>query len=544
MISSVLNFFKSKSLNKKDVTYKPGAALGHYRDPSYSRRSGDSRSGGSKFDYGLSGTRLSRTLDHFSLRQQARDAYHDTPQAKAMVDRFADTVADVGLKLEAAPKADVLGLSQKEAEEWSMEVQEKFDLWCRSKTCHRSETMNFYQAQRLYAIQQQRDNDQFVRLFYSKDKRLVSPLQFEFYDPNQIRGHAWTSTYAQTSLSDGILRDARGVEKSFKVWYLEINPNGHAEYKNVDVPAKTRGGLPLMLHGFYSEYPGQRRGYSRLSHSLQEFENITDFSLASVKKAIALSSFVMAVENKDQDPSSPLEGLERGLGGVGPFSENLKSSSFSDDDVNQLTETPSYTPIPEAAFNTPGAAGVFNLQRGDELKMIGDKTAMQSYDRFVDSFTSHLAASNGMPLEVMMMKFSSNYSASRASLILFWRIAQIWQHEMASDFLNPTYESWLTTEISEGRMAAPGWSDPRLRAAWCNCDWIGAPMPNIDPQKTANADRAYAELGATTLGRIARNYNGSSAEANRAKLRREYAETPEPPWQKWTDVDEPEEDED
>jgi hypothetical protein len=55
-------------------------------------------------------------------------------------------------------------------------------------------------------------------------------------------------------------------------------------------------------------------------------------------------------------------------------------------------------------------------------------------------------------------------------------------------------------------------------------------MPNIDPVKTATADRAYVELGAQTLDDVARNYNGSSGKSNRAKIKRQYEELATPSW--------------
>jgi len=134
-----------------------------------------------------------------------------------------------------------------------------------------------------------------------------------------------------------------------------------------------------------------------------------------------------------------------------------------------------------------------------------------------------------MPLEVLLIKFNSNYSASRAALIMFWRQAQIWRDEMAADFLNPVYESWLSEEIAAGKITAPGWSDFRLRAAWLSCEWAGSPMPNIDPNATADSDLKYASMGAQTLDDIARNFNGSSGKANRIKNARQFVELPEPP---------------
>jgi len=45
-----------------------------------------------------------------------------------------------------------------------------------------------------------------------------------------------------------------------------------------------------------------------------------------------------------------------------------------------------------------------------------------------------------------------------------------------------------------------------------------------------NADKGYVELGAQTLDMVARDYNGSSGPANRAKLKRQIGQLTVPPW--------------
>ena len=187
--------------------------------------------------------------------------------------------------------------------------------------------------------------------------------------------------------------------------------------------------------------------------------------------------------------------------------------------------------MPEATFTQPGSVGVFTLQEGEDLSPFPSSAPSESFAAFVDAFTSYISASMSIPVEVLQMKFEQNYSASRGALVLFWRVAQIWIAEVASDLLNPVYEAWLDGEIAAGRIMAPGWSDPRLRAAWLSCAWVGAPMPNIDPMRTAKADKTYIELGAQTLDRVARNLNGSNGSSNRAKLSREFKELPNTPWQ-------------
>ncbi|MCP4745042.1 MAG: phage portal protein [Desulfobacteraceae bacterium] len=495
---------------------------------------GADRSAGAKYPQGLSGTGNIH-LDHYRLRQQARDAYHDTPQAKALVERHADTVADIGLMLEPAPKAQILGLPQEEVDAWSRRIEERFDAWARSKAQHRAETMTWYQSHRLYGIFQQRDNDVFVRLYYCRDRGLQNPVQFEFIDPNQVRGDACTYTYATNGgQEDGITRDKRGRETGYKVFVQKKL----GEYHEVIVPRYGRSsGRIMMLHGFAPEYAGQGRGYSRLGFALQEFENLTDFSLSKIKQAINQSQVALYVKpSQDKDASNPLSGILNAAG-AGPAVRTFGADPAPDPDAQNVTaestaSVVSYQNIPEATVTAPGSTNIFNLEAGEDLKTLEVKSAAESYNSFVEAFTSYLSAAMSMPVEVLLMKFNANYSASRASLILFWRVACIWREEMAADYLNPTYEMWLAEEIAAGREACPGWSDPRLRAAWLNCRWVGSPMPNIDPARTMTADKGYVEMGAQTLDRVARNLNGSSGTANRAKLRREVDELAKVPWAK------------
>lgn len=490
-------------------------------------------SAGAKWPYGLSASGRGRVLNHLMLRRNARDAYHDTPQARALIERYADTVADSGLMLEAVPKFNILGISAEAAEAWAFDIEQRFDSWARAKFQNRSGVMNWYQSHRLYQIFQHRDNDIFVRLYYSGERSLLNPLQFEFIDPDQVQGHGFTTTFGPQVPGDGITRDEQGREKSYRVWFQNPAKPGHYDFRDIN-RVGPRSKRLFMLHGFVPEYAGQGRGYSKLSQAIQEFENLTDFSAAQIKKAINQSSIMMYTKPSPDNPAShPFEDVLTNRG-AGPTPSIYGSSPDPDDTGTTVDADPivSYSALPEVTLDTPGSVGVFNLKEGEDLKAFDQTAPSDSYEAFVNAFTSYLAAANSMPLEVLLMKFEKNFSASRASLILFWRVACIWREEMAADYLNPIYEMWLSEEIAAGRVLAPGWADPRLKAAWLNSRWIGSPMPNIDPSKTAVADKAYIEMGAQTLDRVSRNLNGSSGAANRAKLAKELSELPPVPWSK------------
>jgi lambda family phage portal protein len=484
--------------------------------------------GGQKWPGGLSASGRGMLLDHTVLRRNARTAVHETPQARAIVGRFTDHIVDTGIILNPQPMAAVLGITEERARDWGDEVARRFHLWAMDKKVTRSETENFYQSQRMAAFAQQRDNDYFVRLSYSGSRNLQNPLQLQFIDADQINGYGWTSTYGVQLQDDGIVRDSAGRETAYKIQIRQ--PDG--SFKQATVPAVgPRSGRRFMLHGFQAEYPGQGRGFPRFSHAVQEFENLTDFTSAQIKKAINQSNLVMFVKpSKENVASNPMENLVNTYAGPATEAYGADPTPPSGESALPLSELVKYVPLPEATDSIPGSVGSFNLQQGEDLKPFESSAPAEQYDRFVDAFTAHLAASVGMPIEVLLMRFNQNYSASRATLVLFWRIAQIWRSELDADFNNPIYENWLAGEIAARRVDAAGWTDPVMRAAWLNAQWEGAPMPEIDPLRQSKANKNHAEIGAKDLDTIARSVNGSDGRVNRAKLQKQYDELPPAPW--------------
>ncbi len=494
---------------------------------------GNYRSGGAKWNGGMAESGMPMIYDHHRLRNNGRKAYQDSVNAHGLVGRYADSVADVGLKLDCSPNYKLLGITPEDAEAWSVDVEERFNLWCKSKKQNRSETQDFYQTHRFYQKNKKRDGEIFVRLYYSSDRNLLNPLQFEFIDPNQIRGDAFTSTAGPYASEDGIERDVRGREKSYKIWNSKI-VNGVHSFEYTTVPKLgSKSKKVFMLHCFEPEYAGQRRGFSGLAHFLQEFELLTNFKLAHIQKAINQSNIVAAIENNVQDPSNPTENMQLeppgGAGfGIKSVDENENGVSSSSDDRFDIS---SCQPN-EINTQTPGSTTFWNTKMGDKINFLKDTAPADNFKDFENAFLSSLASSDGMPLSVLKMEMNGSYSAARGELLMFWRSIMIGRYDQASDYLNPIFEAWLGEEIAANRIKAPGWRDPIIRAAWLNSTWVGGPMPNIDPLKTAKGEKEYLSMSATTGSVVAREHNGSEFSSNVIKNKKAFEEMPVPPWEK------------
>ncbi len=463
---------------------------------------------GEKFHGGLPWSGVSATIDHRSTQINAREQMHSTTIARAVVERFAETVVDDGLRLEPTPALAILGLPDTAVKVWSRDVAGRFALWARSKTCHRAEQMVFSQIQYLAETAQQRDGEYFVRFHYDDARaggNRFSPLSLSFVEPDQIAGVAYTSTQAYPWDTDGINRDENSRETGYQVrirrgqvWTTET------------IPARLPNGRTIMVHGWRPEYASQLRGFSPMAHAIQDLEQLTLFTAAQIQKAIIQSSITMT---KEVDASaSPTTTLANIMGGAALPNDTGVTVEESDYPAPQMGI--GYDPL--SAHFTPGGVAILSgLGAGEKLKAFDSSAPSDSFASFTDAFIAHLAASRSMPIEVLLQRFNSNYSASRAALTMFWRVATIWRNELEADLLNPVYEAWLSEEIGAGRVSARGWLDPVMRAAWLACDWAGSAMPDIDPEKSVRAARLAVEANISNLEREARKFNGSDAATNR-----------------------------
>lgn len=482
---------------------------------------------GSKGPHGLDNTGMTRLFDHRALRANTRDAMYDSIHARAIITRFADNIVGEGLRARFEPNARVLGRTEEEMENWGRDVSERFHLFMSSKDFSTDSTMNGYQAQWLYALCQQRDNSVYARLHYERGSGRISPLSVQHMDPDQLRGYSFTPTEGSCNyVNDAITYDGKGREKSFK--FTVKLPDGTVEEREIP-KFGSRSGKQYVIHGFRPEYAGQKDGYSLHAHALQGYEELTTLHHSYIGKSILESTIGgWTKPSKDAPASGGMEDFAKES--VDVIEDLLSGTDVSAETKAELAQSVMRT-FPEVAIRTPGSMWIANAGAGEEIMPFKADTPHEAYSMYIDNVCEYLSASTGMGIEFLKNKFGQNYSASRAMLVLTWRVMNMWRAEMIADYLNVIAQAWLGEEIAAGRIRAPGWSDPLLRAAWMNIRWIGSSMPNIDPKKEAEARKLNVLLASTTLDDCALEHNGSDGKRNRAQLAREFGELTLPPWE-------------
>lgn len=482
---------------------------------SWGRSSGYSsgiRFDGSKIRGALRGTYASGSdLDYDALRNRSRSAYWDSTEARSLLSRLVSNVINTGLVLECSPLWELLGssLSDDAKREFARAVEQRWWAWASSHEPDAAGRRNLAEMQDFTFANELRDGEALCILRYSASPSRISPLSMQILDVEQIDTLVTTgrSEFATAVKNRGnILRDG-----------LELTPSGEpVAVFLIDSDTRKTERVPFysassdrtyVLMPAILDLPGQVRGVGPLAPVIHELQKSTDYKLFEIESAL-VNAIIAAYITPSADSDTRTKVQDVIGGGV-----QARGSS---------TGSTSSAATPEEVRVTKPGLFVGSLKKGETITSFDTKRPNVNFESFLSAITKSVSASLGIPVEVLEMKFSSNYSASRASLIMFWQNVEKWRSHFVSQLLQPMYEAWFGEEVRAARIIAPGFKDsPFLRRAWLATSWIGVSMPSIDPLKDAQADDVRMAQGATTHERVAMKYNSTDFYDNARRLQKE-----------------------
>lgn len=522
--------------------------LAQYITSGYRSRQGG---GGEKFSGGMN-YQTSWGSGIYALRQRSIRAYWESMQARGIINRLVDTVINTGLKLESTPEASLLGLSQEERKEISNKIEARYNLWGNSKNCDFSKENTIGQIERILYRNQTVKGDYFAALPFSDDPTLINPLQIKIIKPELVSTPFDAKARNEIELRgnyivDGVEFDQHDEEVAIHVrtripgkfgttldahygiyghnvqgqGYGDIYGHGYntlpGNYKWVRFPKYGPvSGRQVLIHGKVQEFGNEPRGIPALAHVAHELEKITDYSLLELMAAVANATIAMTVVPSEDAP------------GTNPFPAN----SFVPPSLIQTSEglttadstaklDPGITNIGKSVLANTGGLLISSLDAGQKLESHDTKRPNVNFNEFVDSITKYLSSSLSMPIEVLNMVFGNNFSASRATLKLYWQSVFVKRDDIISDFKTPVFNSWLMGEVGTGNLILKGFEDPQLRPAWESAKWFGIPAPSIDPMKEERAAAIRIKEGLTTRETEAQTRHGSSFDSNVSRLESE-----------------------
>ena len=447
---------------------------------------------------------------------RAFDVIHNSGWiAGAIEQAVADTVG-TGLRLNALPDPEALGLSPREASKLAREIERRFNQWANDPLeCD-------LEGRRKFGLIQA----EAFKMWFS-----VGEILAEF--PWRVRPGARygtkvgiippyrlankTSKYER--LIQGVRRDADGMPISY-MFRVRDEAGFIVDYERA---ARDNMGRPLILHAFVG-MPGQVRGITPLVPALRVAKQFDQLADATLMASIIQTVFAATI-TADQPTQEMLDGLlspqeqaKLASGGNSPFDAWFEAQSGWYDQT-----------VLDVGIN----GRIAHLFPGQKLEFHGAKAPATAYKDFSLHLLRELARCLGLTYESATGDYQGvTFSSIRMATNSIFEIVRQRREFLIAPLCQAAYSAWLEEEVDSGRLPMPGGIDAFVanKSAITRAEWKGAPKPQPDDGKTATAHQTWKTLGVSSDGMIASDLGVDiedvyAARAHEQELRAEYGIT-------------------
>jgi lambda family phage portal protein len=428
-----------------------------------------------------------------TLRARSRDLGRNAPIARGARNTTKTNVVGSGLRLQAKVDRDLLGISEEAAEAWEASTEALFHLWARSKTSDVARRLNFYQQQAVAFTSAWDSGDMFALRRYKESTSFLA-LCVQLLEADRVSTPI--DRQQDDAVRDGIELDDDGEVVAFHV--LNRHPGDNAllspltkeDWKRI--PARGEYGLPLMIHLLDVDRIGQTRGIPALAPVIESLKQLDRYAEAELMAAVVSAFFTVFI--KTTGDGSPVQGIE---------------CAGANEDKGEMAL---------------GSGTIAELAPDEDVTIANPNRPNANFDPFFLAVIRQIGIALGIPYEVLIMHFSSSYTASKAAIETARQFFADRRNWLATDFCQPVYEWFLYEAVSRGIVKAPGFlDDPVRRAAWSGSDWIGRAPIVLDAVKDANAAEKWIDLGVKTVESVTTETTGGNWKRNQEQRGRECA---------------------
>ena len=437
-----------------------------------------------------------------TLRQRARDLYAGGGLGRSGPQTLTTSVVGWGIQPKPKIDGDYLQMTDEEREEAERNILREFRLWAENTMCDAARQQNFYGLQELAFRSMLMSGDVFALFGMEANKRTPYQTTIRLLEADRIctpdsSGDSESKeTESGGRIIDGVEINRTGAVISYHIASrspLAGNDSSELTWQAIDAYGKDTG-YPNILQIMTHERPEQRRGIPFVASEIEQIKQFSRYMNAELAANVVSAMLTAFIVSDDEDGNPGLE--------------------------NAVNDDEKVTDDSLSLELAPGA--VYELPPGKKVETVNPLRSNSQFEAFVNTSIMVMASSMGIPKEVLVKKYESNYTAARAALLDFWRTVRVYRTKFNTMFNQPVYEQWLAEAVAVGRIEAPGFfDDPAVRAAWCGCSWMGASMGHVDPLKEVNAAAGRIANNITTQEQEASEYNGNDWAANIRQRRRE-----------------------
>ena len=409
-----------------------------------------------------------------AMRAGSRDMYMNTPLGRAPLNRCKTNAIGSGLRLQSRIDRETLGLNADKASAWEKLTEKEFNLWASSIECDASRTQNFYDLTSTAFLSVLMSGDVFAAFPFIERKGMPYDLRIKLIEADMC-SNPYTLPDSN-SIAGGVEIDDNGAPLKYHFsrntnrWGMNYGPMANTEWTSI--PAYNSSGMKQLLHLFFKERPGQRRGIPFIAPITETLKQLTRYSKAEIDAAIINSYFTVFVKHLSDNGGMkdgyipPTYGLPIGSPGVA-----IPNDDDRDDVQYEM-----------------GSGNVIDMMTDEDITLADPKHPVAGFPAFLEANLKQIGASLEIPFEVLVMHFSSSYSAARAALNEAWKFFMTQRTFMVRYWCEPCYEWWMIEAILKGRIVAPGFfEDALIRKAWLGSAWVGPGRGMIEPSREIRA---------------------------------------------------------
>ena len=383
-------------------------------------------------------------------------------------------------------------------------------LWADSKFCDSTRVNNFYEIQQVACLSWLMNGDACALVEYERPTPAFPyGLRVHLIEADRVSTPHTSGTavnlYATESTTGNRIFNGVEVTDAGRVVAYHIcstYPNSQLRAAKKWQRVKAFGdktGTPNVLMIFEAERAEQYRGVPFLAPVITTIKQITRYTEAEIMAAVINSMFAIFVSSDEEEPVE-------GFSGEDDEDWHLPGQEDSEDEIKL-------------------GSGIINfLKKGEKVEAVETKHPAGNYDAFVQAMANMIGAALEIAPEILMKKFTKNFSASKGALNETWRSFKMRRKWFVDDFCQQVYELWFAEAVSKGRIQAPGFfTDPLIRKSYTNATWNGPAQGCLEPTKEVAAAVTRIENGLSTREDECAAINGSDFEDNIRTLANENA---------------------
>lgn len=458
-------------------------------------------------------------IDHGALTARSWQLYMDSEVCQMVFRRFAKWTVGSGLKLQSEPAEEVLK-SEKirfSPDRFKQTVESRWKIYSNSKLADYSNMRSLNKITKIALTNAIVGGDVLVVLRYEKGTvkvQLIDGAHVCTPSGYTSNGKDYINPANGNRIRNGVELDASGQHVAYYIKKSYYTPER--------IAARDSNGILRAYLVYGLEYRlDTARGIplvSAVMESAKKLERYKEATLGSAEEVAKISYQI--VHNQHSDGTNVLDEMSAIVNGTSDGS-GLGSDVAVTQQGEQLAKNVAATTNKQA----------YNMPIGSEIRPL--KNEGQLY--FSDFFTMNIdliCATVGIPPNVAMMKYDSNFSASRAALKDWEHTLLVDRKDFGDQFLQPIYNFWLWVQILQNKISAPGYLTAQAQMnemvieAYQNCRFVGANVPHIDPLKEVNAERAKLgdagkNIPLTTAEAATEALNGGDAKVNMTQFAKE-----------------------